>query len=119
MVKDLDLKSVCPKQVCVPGSKKCDTKGKDVQVCQKDGCGYDSYQTCSCGCASGKCMGQACTLGEIRCHSSGKNLEECAPDGCAWKTSKTCTCGCAAKACKVAVCTKGLPAREWNYFTIY
>ena len=107
LVKGLDLKTVCAKQVCVPGSKKCDALGKDVLECTKDGCSYKAYQSCTCGCANGKCTGQVCKPGARRCHSAGKILEECTPDGCGWKTSKTCTCGCSGKACKAPVCTKG------------
>ncbi len=47
----LNMKTVCAKQVCTPGTSKCDASGKNTLKCRKDGCGWDLYQSCQCSCS--------------------------------------------------------------------
>jgi len=99
----LNLKTVCKKQVCTPGTTRCDAAGKNTLRCRKDGCGWDAHQACQCQCSGGKCQTKTCTPFSNKCN--GNNLQQCGAAGCMWTNSKYCECGCAGGACKKKVCT--------------
>jgi hypothetical protein len=69
-VLETESSNGCAPQIkCKPGDVRC--KGNTVEVCNNDGCGWGSMQTCMFGCANGACVNPpSCT---DTCRTAGKN----------------------------------------------
>jgi hypothetical protein len=113
--KEIRDKKCDSKDMCVPNEKKCN--GSEVYVCAASGCGFTSSQTCTCGCADGRCTAPICNPGMKRC--SGSTVETCGNFGCEWSKIEDCATGCMDGQCKPALTCVDICRRDSKNCGVY
>ena len=89
----------CRERVCEPGARRC--AAEDLELCDKDGLGWDLRRACERGCVDSACLPQECPPLAVRCDAA-ENLEQCDARGLAWAPHAGCDHGCVAGACRQA-----------------